>query len=56
MKFKLNMENNYALRKSNRFKSFGEVLYAKHKNKNFEVTVKIINSETSIEKIRREIN
>jgi serine/threonine protein kinase len=36
--------------------SFGEVLYGKHKNTNLEVAVKIINSETSIETIRREIN
>ena len=36
--------------------SFGEVLYGKHKNKNLEETVKIINSERSIETIRREIN
>ena len=36
--------------------SFGEVLYGKHKNKSLEVAVKIINSETSLETIDREIN
>ena len=36
--------------------SFGEVLYGKHKNKSFEVAVKIINAETSKETIDREIN
>ena len=34
--------------------SFWEALYGKHKNKNFEIIVKII--ETSTKKIRREIN
>ena len=36
--------------------SFGEVLYGKHKYNNFEVAVKIINSETSSETIKKEIN
>ena len=35
--------------------SFGEVLYGRHKNKPLEVAVKIINSETSCETIKREI-
>ena len=36
--------------------SFGEVLYGKHKYKSLEVAVKIINSETSAETIKKEIN
>ena len=36
--------------------SFGEVLYGKHKYKPLEVAVKIINSETSMDTIKREIN
>ena len=36
--------------------SFGEVLYGKHKFKPLEVAVKIINSETSSETIKKEIN
>ena len=36
--------------------SFGEVLYGKHKYKSFEVAIKIINSETSAETIKKEIN
>ena len=36
--------------------SFGEVLYGKHKYKSFEVAIKIINSETSAETIKKEMN
>jgi len=35
--------------------SFGKVLYGKHKSKSYEVAVKIINNETSIESINKEI-
>ena len=35
--------------------SFGQVLYGIHKNKSFEVAVKIINSETTSETINKEI-
>ena len=35
--------------------SFGEIIYGKHKTEDFEVAVKIINSNTSQETIKREI-
>ena len=57
MKLNLNMENIQASRKIKQVHGVsGKFDMVNIKKKNLEINVKIINSETSIEKIRREIN